>query len=90
MAVRGRCGPSGFGSGSGSGVPITVTVTNTTNHTGFFELSASARDISGGNSGADRDPAHLGVSNGTCVPSILDALRALLDITFHYRVWKSQ
>jgi len=56
MAVRGRCGPSGFGSGSGSGVPITVTVTNTTNHTGFFELSASARDISGGNAAT---PAEL-------------------------------
>ena len=47
MAVRGRCGPSGFG--SGSGVPITVTVTNTTNHVGFFELQSSAGDVSGGN-----------------------------------------
>jgi len=54
MAVRGRCGPSGFG--SGSGVPITVTVTNTTNHAGFFELSASAGDISGGNAAT---PAEL-------------------------------
>jgi len=34
---------------SGSSVPITVTVKNTTNHVGFFELSPSGGDITGGN-----------------------------------------
>jgi hypothetical protein len=34
---------------TGASVPITVTVKNTTNHNGYFELSPSGSDITGGN-----------------------------------------
>jgi hypothetical protein len=53
------------------GVPISVQVTNTTNHNGFFELQASAGDVSGGNAAT---PEELG-------PGVTGTLTATLSPT---------
>jgi hypothetical protein len=56
---------------SGSSVPITVKVTNTTNHNGFFVLSPSGNDITGGNTTTPEElaPGATGTLTATLSPT---------------------
>ena len=69
---------------SGSSVPITVKVTNTTNHTGFFELQPSGKDITGGNTVTPKKlaPGTTGTLKATLSPTAAagTAVRGTLSV----------